>query len=132
MGIYDDFKAGAIELIDEFTPTGPNVTFVSVTGKTEAGKSWNPIDPTTTNRDVRMIFYRDRLEDRQKQKYMKDSEVVDGQVNALMYPYDGWKPKLKDHIVIKSTNKVFELVAINPIEPDPNFGPVLYDFELKT
>lgn len=128
MGIYEDFDAGAKLLIETFTPNGPNSEWVVTTQQTGT-ESWHSEIPTTVTRDVRIIFTRDKLEDRQRQRYIRDSTIRDGQVNGYMYHYPAFVPDINDTVRIKSSGQMLVIQAIDPIQPDPNFPPVLYEIE---
>lgn len=127
--IYDDFLELGVELFEVFAPNGPNAKFKARSDNQTANATpWIALAETEKTFDVAVIFTLDKLEDRQRIRIMKDSEVVDGMVNALMLPSPDFVPKAKDFIIRNGV--VLKIVAIDVY--DPYNKPVLYEMELGT
>jgi len=125
MTIYDEFLADAIEEIDYWTPDGPNAIWVKKGTPTvpDVNKPWDILPPVEVEHDVRIVFLPDDLEDRQLYKYLRKTEVAQGQVNGWMYHYDAFDPLLND--VVRRPKEhdpgnYDELIvrAIDPLRPD--------------
>lgn len=125
MGIYETLGATSKRLIKKY---GQQVTYQtrSSTPLPDADKPWLPSDAVSEEQPVRMVFTKDRLDDREALRYMKDTEIVDGQINAIMAFVEGLVPKLKD--VIIRNGQMLTIDNINPVSPG---GVILiYQFEL--
>ena len=121
-----EFAALAKELIDEFIEV-PNAVWVS-TSENPAADSNSPFvvtRPTTTEHQVKILFVRDQLEDRQLLQYLKKTTRVTGQVNGLMLPYTGFTPTLKD--TVRFNGKTLDVKAIDPVQPIDQ--PIIYFLE---
>lgn len=125
--IYDRLGRTAVRLLNKYVEnpeTGldePNCLWNSQ----QEGKVTNSDEPWLKEKSevedpdfkVRIFFFSDELEDRQQKRYLKDTELGDGQVDGIMYYYEGLEPKLKDTITLISTKQELTVNAINPIPP---------------
>jgi hypothetical protein len=114
--IDDEFIEMAVELIDETIPE-PNAIWRCVANDTVADpdKPWLTTLGQTTDFDVRILFNADMLQNRQFVRYLADTEVPVGNVNALMYRTE-FEPTLKD-IVIDLDGRELKVLAVNAIKP---------------
>lgn len=110
-----EFAELAVELIDDFLET-TNAVWVSIgdDSPVETDEPWNTELGPSTSYDVKIVFLQDALEDRQLIKYLKGTEITDGQVNGIMYRY-GFEPKLKD--VVEWQGRELVVKAIDPLAP---------------
>lgn len=124
-----EFLQLAIELIDEFVPE-PNAVWESNSDNLVADEDFPFIvgKPERTDFAVKILFDRDKLEDRQLLRYLKDTALVQGQVNGWMYPYEGFTPKLKD--TVRFNNQTFGIRAIDPVMPIDY--PIIYFIEFSS
>lgn len=121
-----EFAAMAVEMIDEFI-TNTNAVWVSSAENTvsDSNKPWEVGSSVETRTNVKILFLRDKLEDRQLLRYLKEAPLSSGQVNGLMYPYS-FTPRLKDSVEFQG--KTYSVHAIDPIQPIDQ--PILYTLEL--
>ena len=124
--ITTEFVELAQEMIDEFIPS-PNTVWVSQSENAVADplKPFMVTKPTETSYNVKILFARDDLEDRQFYRYRKDTSMADGQINGWMYKSASFTPKLKD--TVKFNGDVLTVNAIDPIQPVD--GVILYFLE---
>lgn len=134
--IFDRLQGTAVRLLNKYVEnpeTGrdePNCIWQKeIEGELgDPNKPWIRNTDTKVDFDVRIFFTRDKLEDRQVLKYLKDTEVVDGQVNGYMYVYEGLEPALEDQVIIKATSKLLTVKACDPIPP-AGLPVVIYELE---
>lgn len=127
MGIYDRAKKTAIRLIRKY---GQEVQWLASQPiqLDDDAEPWLPSQTNFVPFNVRMVFTQDKLDSKEELRYMKDSEIVDGQVNALMEPVKGFVPRLKDKIV--RDGQTLTVDNINPVNPGGTI--LLYKLELGT
>jgi len=123
-----EFIEMAIELIDEFIPE-PNAIWKIISNDTvvDPNKPWEVTRGSTSNRDVKIVFLPDNLEDRQLLRYLKATERNEGNVNGIMYRTD-FDPKLKD--IVLWQNRELVVNAIDPIQPFDNVIIYMIEFGL--
>jgi|TARA_R110002096_G_scaffold321278_5_gene515399 hypothetical protein len=125
-----EFVEFSVELIDSFIET-TNATWVSVSDNTYNTSNDTPYiieKPTLTETPVKILFQRDDLEDRQLNKYRKETSLSDGQINGWMYAYSNFQPKLKD--IVYWQGYTLNVAAIDPVQPIDDV--IVYFIEFKS
>lgn len=134
MTVYDEFILDAIEEIEYWTPSGNNAIWVKKGSPAviDDGAPWNTQPAVEVEHDVRILFLPDDLEDRQLYKYLRKTEVAEGQVNGWMYHYDAFDPLLNDVVrrPLEHDPENFEELVVRAIDPlRPENQTVIYFFE---
>lgn len=124
--IDDEFIEMAVELIDDFLED-TNSIWVSVNPSSlnDQDKPFEINKPNEQQCPVKIVYLTDDLEDRQYRKFRKETTMVDGQINGIMYAYPDFEPKLNDVVIWKG--KTLTVNAIDPIQPFEKV--LLYTFE---
>lgn len=119
-----EFLEMAIELIDDFVES-PNAEWVEIANDQAAtDEPWKTGFGQNNRHNVKIVFLQDTLEDRQLLKYLKGTEVKNGNVNGIMYP-QGFTPTLKD--VVLWQGRQLTVNAIDPLAPVDS--PIIYIME---
>ena len=113
--VHENFKALATRLINEH---GDDVVYTEVTkgNPVDPDKPWEGSAETPTSHNVKMVFTIDRLEDREFIHFMRNTEMVSGQVDALMAVED-FEPKQGDYMTRDGQSWV--IANANPLKPGP-------------
>jgi hypothetical protein len=116
--LEQEFIAVARELIDEFAPE-PNAIWVSVSDGPVADpeKPWVVDQSTGLQTPVRIVFFLSTLLNREILQYREGMETKTGEIDAYMYQYSEFEPKLKDYIIWDGRHlKVKSVDAVVPIK----------------
>lgn len=110
-----EFFQLALELFDEFIPE-PNAIWVHVPDAMvdDPDQPWNVQFPTPIEYPVQMLFVRTDRDNRELFKYVPDTEVRDGKIEAFMPP-QSFKPHPKDFV--KWNNTELTINNIDVIAP---------------
>jgi hypothetical protein len=92
----------------------------------DANKPWMPAEVDGVDHTVKIVFIPDGMDGHQEIRYLKDTEVISGQINGYMAVIPGVIPKAKD-VVVRSG----QLLTIDNISPlNPGGIDLLYKFEM--
>ena len=92
----------------------------------DSNKPWMPAEVPGVDHTVKIVFVPDGMDGHQEIKYLKDTEVISGQINGYMAVSPGVTPKAKD-VVVRSG----QLLTIDNISPlNPGGVDLLFKFEL--
>lgn len=131
MGVYDGFKATATRLIDKF---GERVVFRTIRDGTppDSTKPWVPGAAVTTDRNVTVAFFPDKLANRfaaqlGMSRMNQTDHMPEGYMVGFMAPVS-FDPNLKD-LVIRD-GKPLTIDKLEVIKPNDE-RPTLYMFKFK-
>lgn len=92
----------------------------------DSNKPWMPAEVDGVDHTVKIVFIPDGMDGHQEIKYLKNTELVSGQINGYMAVVPGLIPKAKD-VVVRGT----QLLTIDNISPlNPGGIDLLYKFEM--
>jgi len=92
----------------------------------DSNKPWMPSEVPGVDHTVKIVFIPDGMDSKQEIKYLKDTEIVSGQLNGYMAVVPGVVPKAKD-VVVRGT----QLLTIDNISPlNPGGIDLLFKFEM--
>ena len=113
----------------ELVNFGKSVIWRHVTDGTlpDTDKPWIPGDYQVDDYPVSIVFFPFNKEDRQTQKYPKDSEVSSGSVIGYLAGDIEFTPKLRDFVIDGS--KQMKVTYINELAP--NGETIIYYLELS-
>ena len=91
----------------------------------DSAQPWLPAEITGVDYTVKIVFIPDKLDNHEEIMYLKDTEIISGQINGYMAVTSGVIPKAKDVVVRGS-----QLLTIDNIMPlNPGGIDLLFKFE---
>lgn len=113
--VHENFKALATRLINEH---GDDVVYTEITkgAPVDPNKPWEGSAETPKTHNVKMVFLRDKLEDREFNHFMRNTEMVSGQFDALM-AVEAFEPIQGGYMTRDGKNWV--IANVNPLKPGP-------------
>tara|TARA_B110000495_G_C22887802_1_gene517763 strand:- start:601 stop:984 length:384 start_codon:yes stop_codon:yes gene_type:complete len=91
----------------------------------DSAQPWLPAEITGVDYTVKIVFIPDKLDNHEEIMYLKDTEIISGQINGYMAVTPGVIPKAKDVVVRGS-----QLLTIDNIMPlNPGGIDLLFKFE---
>ena len=92
----------------------------------DANKPWMPAEIDGVDHTVKIVFIPDKLDNHEEVMYLKETEIISGQINGYMAVVPGVTPKAKDVVVRGS-----QLLTIDNIIPlNPGGVDLLFKFEM--
>lgn len=92
----------------------------------DANKPWMPAEIDGVDHTVKIVFIPDKLDNHEEVMYLKETEIISGQINGYMAVVPGVTPKAKDVVVRGS-----QLLTIDNIMPlNPGGVDLLFKFEM--
>ena len=92
----------------------------------DSNKPWMPAEVDGVDHTVKIVFIPDKLDNHEEVMYLKDTEIISGQINGYMAVVPGVTPKAKD-VVVRGT----QLLTIDTIMPlNPGGVDLLFKFEM--
>jgi len=78
-------------------------------------KPWLPSEITGVEHSVKIVFIPDKLDNHEEVRYLKDTEIISGQINGYMATKSGVVPKAKD-VVIRGSQllTIDNITILNP------------------
>ena len=91
----------------------------------DSAQPWLPAEITGVDYTVKIVFIPDKLDNHEEIMYLKDTEIISGQINGYMAVTPGVIPKAKDVVVRGS-----QLLTIDNIMPlNPGGIDLFFKFE---
>lgn len=92
----------------------------------DSNKPWMPAEVPGVDHTVKIVFVPDKLDNHEQIMYLKDTEIISGQINGYMAVVSGITPKAKD-VVVRGN----QLLTIDNIMPlNPGGVDLLFKFEM--
>ena len=122
---YNRLQKTVKRLVDKYGQTATLRVMDSAT-LPDTNKPWLPAEGSETEYTVKIVFIPDKLDNHEEIMYLKDTEIISGQINGYMAPIDNVIPKAKD-VVVRGD----QLLTIDNIMPlNPGGIDLVYKFEM--
>ena len=122
---YNRLQKTVKALIDKYGQTATLRIMDSAT-LPDSSKPWLPEVDSEIEHTVKIVFVPDKLDNHEQIMYLKDTEIISGQINGYMAPIDNVIPKAKD-VIVRSG----QLLTIDNIMPlNPGGIDLIYKFEM--